>query len=111
GDERHVARQICRRWLEQRDQLVELRAGAAVRFEAGRLLELCNDRMERTVRMVRRAEIAKAGMGLALDPGQQGFGDARLADARLARKQQDSTLAGVGLIPPPLKQPHFLLPP
>ena len=109
SDERHVARQICRCWLEQRHQLVELRAGAAVRLEARGLLKLRNERMQRAVRMVRRAEIAKASMRLALDPSQQAFSDARLANARLTREQHNATLAGLGLIPPAQQQVHLLL--
>ena len=48
-------------------------------------------------------------MRFALDPDQQGFGDARLADARLTREQHNATLTGFGLIPPAQQQVHLLL--
>ena len=49
-------------------------------------------------------------MRLALEPGQQAFRDARLADAGLAREQHDPTLAELGLIPTAQQQLHLLLP-
>ena len=110
GDERHIAWHIPRRRLEQGLQLVELRSGAAARLEARGPLELRNERVERAVRMVGRAEIAKASMRLALEPRQQAFGDARLADAGLAGEQHDPTLAELGLIPTAQQQLDLLLP-
>src|SRR5262249_32281386 len=106
-DKRDVARQICRRWFEQRRQLVELHAGTAVWREARRLRELRNKWMERGARLVRRAEIAEASMGLAFDSGQQAFGDTRLADAGLAGEQYDSPLARLGLLPTAQQQVHL----
>ena len=49
-------------------------------------------------------------MRLALEPGQQAFGDARLADAGLAREQHDPALAALGLIPTAQQQLDLLLP-
>ena len=82
----------------------------SARLEARGPLELRNERVERAVRMVGRAEIAKASMRLALEPGQQAFGDARLADAGLAGEQHDPTLAELGLIPTAQQQLDLLLP-
>ena len=48
-------------------------------------------------------------MRLALKPGQQAFGDARLADAGLAGKQHDPAFAALGLVPPAQQQLHLLL--
>src|SRR5262249_29738958 len=76
--------QIPRRRLDQRLELVELCCGAAGRLEACGPLELCNERVEGAVRVVRGAEIAKGSMRLGLEPRQRAFGDARLADAGLA---------------------------
>jgi hypothetical protein len=73
------------------------------------VLELRNERVERAVPMVWRAKIAKAHMRLALKPRQQAFGDARLADAWLAGKQNDPTLAELGLIPTTQQQPDLLV--
>ena len=49
-------------------------------------------------------------MRLALEPDQQAFSDARLADAGLAGEQHDPTLADLGLIPTAQQQLDLLLP-
>ena len=108
GDQRHIARQIFCRRLEQGLQFVELRTGVAARLESRGLLELRNQRVERALRMVGRAEIAKSGMRLALEPDQQAFSDARLADAGLAGEQHDPPLAELGLIPTAQQQLDLL---
>ena len=110
GDQRHVAWQIFRRRLEQSLQPVETSCRAAARLEARGPFELRNERVERAVRMVGRAEIAKTSMRLALEPRQQGFGNTRLADAGLAREQHDPPLAELGLIPAAQQQIDLLLP-
>ena len=48
-------------------------------------------------------------MRLALEPGQQAFDDARLADAGLAGEQHDPALAALGLLPTAQQQFHLLL--
>ena len=59
--------------------------------------------------MVRGAEIAKVSKRIAFELREQGFGDARLADAGLAREQHHPTLSGLGLIPTAQQQIHLLL--
>src|SRR5947207_254135 len=99
----------CR--LEQGLQLVELRFGAAARLEARSPLELRNERIERAMGVVGRAEIAHASIfGLAFKLGQQVFSDARLADAGLAAEQHDSAFAALRLVPPAQQQVDLLVP-
>ncbi len=110
GEERHVARRISRRRPQQGFQPVEPCSGIAVRLEARARFELGDKRMERALRIVRRAEIAQARLPFALKPLQQIFGDARLADAGLAREQHDLALAAPGLIPTAQQPVDLLLP-
>src|SRR5260370_14495890 len=109
GSERYVAWHIPRRRLEQGLELVEFCTGAAAWLEARGMLELSNERVEWAMHMMGRAEIAKARMRLTLEPRQQAFSDARLADAGLAREQHDPTLAKLGLIPTAQQQLDLLL--
>jgi hypothetical protein len=110
GDERHIARHICRRRLEQGLQPVEICSRAAAWLKACSPLEVRNEWVEGAVRMVGRAEIAKAHMRFALEPDQQTFSDARFADAGLAREHHDPTLADLGLIPTAQQQLDLLVP-
>src|SRR5262245_9969652 len=100
---------MSRRGLEQRLKLVELRFDAAARIETRGPVELCNHRMERALRMVRRAEIAKARMRFAFEPRQQVFREAGLSDPRLAGDQDAPALAEFGLIPPAEQQLDLFL--
>ena len=65
----------------------------------GRTLHVSDDRMERAVGMLRRAEIAHSHMRLARQPLQQRRGQARLADTGLAGEQNDVALARLRLGP------------
>ena len=67
--------------------------------------------MERAVLVVRRAEIAQAGVRLAREPLLERAVMPRLADARLAREQHDLTLAAPGSLPAPEQQLDLLLAP
>src|SRR5580693_6497355 len=58
---------------------------------------------------MRRAERAQARVRLAGDPFDQGLGEARLANARFARDQDDAALAGLRLLPAPSQQPQLLV--
>ena len=49
--------------------------------------ELHNRRVQRAVLVVRRAEVAQPDVGLIPQPLLEGSGQARLANARLAREQ------------------------
>ena len=67
--------------------------------------------MQCAVLVVRRAEVAQANVRLARDPLLQRSGETRLADARLARKQNNLTLAALGSLPAPEQQFDLLLAP
>ena len=49
-------------------------------------------------------------MRLAGEPLEQGLGETRLADARLARNQHDAALAALGLLPAALQERQLLVP-
>ena len=108
GQQRHVL--LGRRaQREQRRQLVQLRFGRVLALEPGCTLKLRDDRMKRAVLVVRRAEIAKAGVRLVPDPLLQGGGETGLADARLAREQHYATFTALRAIPLPLQYADLLL--
>ena len=75
--------------------------GGITSDEAGFPFESRDDRVERTVLVVRRAEVAQADMGFADQPLLERREQARLADTGLAREQNDPPLAGFRLVPPP----------
>src|SRR5262249_48602099 len=68
-------------------------------LDPGRPFELHDDRAQSAVLVMRRAEVAQARVRLACDPLLEGGGQARLADARLARNQNDAPAAALGLLP------------
>ena len=80
-------------------KLVELRRGVIVPFEPRGALELADDRMERAVGVMGRAEVAQAEVLLAGNSLEQRRAQARLSDAGLAREQDDATLAALRLFP------------
>ena len=96
---------------EQLPQLAELLLDRVVAREPGGAFELDDERVERAVLMVRRAEIAQPRVRLALDALRQRRGQARLADARLARDQHHPPLAGLRLLPAPQQQIELLVAP
>src|SRR5581483_7061800 len=110
GDERQIPRGIFHGRLEQGLKLVEPCFCVTVLREVGSPLELFDKRVERTGGLMRRAEITKARARLALEPGQQAFGNAGLANPGLAREQYDPTLAVLRLVPTTQQQVHLLLP-
>jgi len=67
--------------------------------ETGRPLKLGDARIERTVLVMGRAEIAQARMRLAAQPLHDSLSDARLADPRLAANQDHLPLAPLRLRP------------
>ena len=89
---------------EQSVELVEPQFRAVLARKPGGPLHVADDRMERAIRVLRRAEIAQPHMRLARQPLQKRRGQARLADARLARKQNDLALARLRHGPAPLKE-------
>src|SRR5215218_11312762 len=57
-----------------------------------------------------RTEIAKPSTRLVFEPDQEGFGNARLADAGLSGEQHDPSFAELGLVPTAQQQLDLLLP-
>jgi hypothetical protein len=79
--------------------------------EAGGGFELCDERIERAVLMMRRAEITHARVRLALDTLRERGGESRLADARLAGDQHHPSFAALCLLPAADQQLDFLVTP
>src|SRR5205085_4897822 len=75
----------------------------------GGMFELDDERVERAVLMMRRAEIAQAGMRFASDLLGESSSKPRLADARLTRDQHHPPFAGLCLLPAAGKQLDFLV--
>ena len=71
--------------------------GGVVAGEPGSAFELGDDRIERAVRVLRRAEIAQAGMRLAARRSRKRRREPRLADTRLAGEQHHLAFAGLRL--------------
>src|SRR5262245_2260862 len=84
---------------EQDIELAELGQRIVVALEPGGALELADDRMERAIRAMRRAEVAQAEMRLAGNFFEKSGRQARLSDSWLARQQHDS--AAAARCPPP----------
>ena len=86
-----------------------LTAGVVVPFEARGALELADDRMERAVGVMGRAEVAQAEVRLAGNSFEQRRAEARLADAGLAREQDDAARAALRLLPAAQQQLELLV--
>ena len=94
---------------QQRRQLVEFRRGGVIAGKARGALKLGNDRKERAVAAVRRAEIAQPDRPLGFEPLLQCRSNPGLADAGLTGNQHDLTFAVLGLGPPSQQQLDFLV--
>ena len=105
----HVADLGCR--SEQRRQFIQFCLRPVVALETGGTFELNDHRIERAVLVMRRAEIAQAGMRLGSDVLGKRRGEPRLADARLAGNQHHASLAALRLLPAAQQQLDFLLAP
>src|SRR5271165_7567579 len=70
---------------------------------------MARNRIERVVDVMRRALIAHRQVRLAADPLAQRRQNARLADARLAREQNDLAFALARLAPTLPQQRHLML--
>src|SRR5215831_6141676 len=77
--------------------------------KAGGSFHLADDRMQRAVRALRRAEIAQARVRLGSDVLEQRRSEPRFADPGLATKQHHLSFTGLCLGPPPKKQFKFFL--
>jgi hypothetical protein len=82
-------------------ELLQPGRGPVVVDEPRRMAELVDEREQRAVLMIGRAEIAQAQMRLGLELLLQCGGEARLADARFAGEQYDLTFSRPGASPTP----------
>ena len=94
---------------EQRVELVELRLGVLSAREPGATDQVADDRIERAVRVLGRAEIAQPRVPLVCQPVEKRGREPRLADARFAREQNDLALSFLGLGPAAHEKPDLLL--
>jgi hypothetical protein len=90
-------------------ELGESRLGRLVARESGRALHLLDQRMQRTGRVVRRALVEQAYVGLVLEPRAHFPHQTRLANSGLAGQQDDMPLAVFGLLPPAQQQRDLLV--
>ena len=102
---------IPRARREQCPQFAELGFDRVVAGEPGGAFELGDEGIERAVLVVRRAEIAQAGMRLASDVLGKRRRQPRLADARLAGDQHHPSFAALRLLPAADQQLDFLVTP
>ena len=96
---------------EHRIELVELGLRFVVVGQPGGAFHLADDRIKRTVGMLRGAEIAQPCVRLAGDAFQERGREPRFADAGLAGHQHHLALAGLCLGPAPQQKFEFLFPP
>src|ERR1700722_20154404 len=78
--------------------------------KSGCPLHLADNRIERTIGVLRGAKIAQAGMRLGSQAVEQSCRQSRLADAWLAGEQHHLSLARFGLRPPSQQQVEFFFP-
>ena len=93
---------------KQRVELVERRLRVLFLREPGAPGQMADDRVERGVSMLRRAEKAQPRIRLTCKPLQKGRGEPRLADARFAREQDDMPLPFLRLDPGTKQKPNLL---
>ena len=96
---------------EHRIELVELRLRRIVVRQSGGAFHLADDRIERAVGVLRRAEIAQPGVRFAGEAFEQRRREPRFADAGLAGEQHHLAFAALRLRPAPQQQFEFFFPP
>jgi hypothetical protein len=84
-------------------------SGRVVARESGGAAELVDERIERAVLVIGRAEIAQAQVWLGAEAIYQCCSDARFADAGLAGDQHDLAIPGLGARPAPQQQVDLLV--
>ena len=89
----------------------ELRLRCVVVREPSGAFHLTNDRVERAVRVLRRAEVSQARVRLASKAFQERSRQSRLADARFTGEQHDLPFAGLCFRPAPQQQFEFFFTP
>ena len=108
GEECHIL--VGRRGAGQQGlELLQPGSGRVVAREPRCPAELVDEREQRAVLVIGRAEIAQAEMRLGVEALLQCRGDARLADAGLARDQHDLAVARLGARPAPQQQVDLLV--
>ena len=80
------------------------------RAKSGGTLHLADDRIKCAVGVLRRAEIAQAGVRLGCEAFQQRCGQSRLADARFTGEQHHLAFAGLRFRPAPQQEFEFFFP-
>src|SRR5580704_12440652 len=80
-------------------------------LEPGRPLELADEWIQRTVGMVRRAEMAQRDVGLGLEPLFKRQGNVRLTDTRLSGEHHRATFTPLGMLPSTQQQLELLVTP
>src|SRR5688500_4221407 len=99
------------RFGEERSNPGALFLARQASLEARRAFQLADEREQRTVDMVWRAEEAQPGMRLPCEAVLHGKHDVRLSDARLAGEDDNPALAPGAILPASLQQLEFLLTP
>src|ERR1700737_4184621 len=84
---------------KRRIKLVELRLWGVVTRQSSGMLQLTNDRIKRTVGMLRRAEVAQARMRLGGEAFQKFGCKPRFTDPRLTGQQHDLASTALDLRP------------
>ncbi len=108
---RQSLRRTVARSGEQCGDLVALSGGEVFARKAGGVFQLGNERVERAVAMVRRAEIAQPDMRFALDLLLECRGEAGLTDAGFTGDQHDLPFAFLGTRPASQQQLDFSIAP
>src|SRR5215831_6902298 len=78
--------------------------------EPSSTLHLANNRVQRAVGVLRRAEVAQSRVRLVSEALHQRSRQPRLADARLTGEQHHLSLAALRFRPPPQQQFEFFFP-
>ena len=96
---------------EQGLEFGELRRRRVASLEPGSPFELAYEWIQRTVGVVRRAELAHRDVGLGLDPLFKRQGDVRLADTRLSGQYHNAAFTMRATLPATQQQLDLLVTP
>ena len=107
-DQRHRRDEPVRTARQKRHELVQPSLRRILALEAGGALQLLDDGVQRTGRVMGRALAEEADVGLVLEPLAQLAHQARFADPGLTREQHHLALA-VARLPPAAQQQGDLL--
>jgi hypothetical protein len=110
-DQRHRLVEPVRAQRQKRLQFGQLHLGRLIALKAGGALQLLDQRMQRTGRVVGRTLVEQTDVGLVGQPRAQLADQTRLANPRLAGHEDDMPFAVFGLLPSPQQQRDLLLAP